>query len=123
MERRTKPDAGPLCDEDLELLRYWKYDANITEDKANMLTTQGWEDIKYLAIHYQSAFPSLLENIYSPQKYQFKYLNSERTNASLKAFLEGLFGDHAYDHIVTPSPSKDDLLLHVNTEFAYILTM
>lgn len=113
MERRTKPDVGPLCDEDLELLRYWKFDGNITDDKANILTTQGWEDIKFLAIHFQSAFPNLLENIYSPPKYQFKYTTSDRTNDSLKAFLEGLFGDHAYDHIVTPQPLKDDLLLQV----------
>lgn len=113
MERRTKPDIGPLCDEDLELLRYWKFDANITDDKANVLTRQGWEDLKYLAIHFQSAFPNLLENIYSSQKYQFKYTISDRTNDSLKAFLEGLFGDHAYDHIVTPLPVKEDLLLKV----------
>lgn len=113
-DRNTQPATGKLCDEDLELLRNWHLDANVTEDKSNALVEQGWDDLRQLAIRYQLAFPNLLENIYSSQKFQFKYTDSDRTNDSLKGFLEGLFGDQAYNHISTPVPTEEDLLLKVS---------
>lgn len=39
-KRRTKPDYGALCDEDLEILKNWHWNPNITGDYAEYLTTQ-----------------------------------------------------------------------------------
>lgn len=114
MERGTQPENGALCAGDIELLQNWNFDANITDAMANMLTEQGWDELRHLAKHFQSAFPNLLGNVYSPQKYNFRYTISDRTNDSLKAFLEGLFGDQAYNDISTPLPLEDDILLKVN---------
>lgn len=118
-ERRSKPDSGALCDEDIELLKNWRWYPNITEDRGGDLTGQGWDDLKFLALNYQSAYPRLLENIYSPPKFRFRYTTSDRTNASLKGFLEGLFGDHAYDHISAPAPLEKDMLLKPYEECAF----
>lgn len=110
-ERRTKPDEGALCDEDLELIKNWNWNPNISGDYENFLTVQGWNDLKYLAINYQRIFPNLLENIYAPEKFLFRHTKRQRTEASYKAFVEGLFGDKAYDHIQVPQMPDQDMFL------------
>lgn len=121
LEPGTKPENGPLCNNDLDLLRNWKFDTSITEDKANMLTTQGWNDLRYLANHFQTMFPNILEKNYTTHNYKFRYTTSDRTNDSMKAFQEGLFGEKAYEHILTPLPLKDDILLKVNLNLFQLL--
>lgn len=65
----------------------------------------------FLGIRLQRSFPSILENIYDRNKFQFRYTNTQRTEASYKAFVEGLFGPNAHEHInVQPPPSNDTLL-------------
>lgn len=39
-KRRTKPDFGALCDEDIEILKNWHWNPNITGDYAEFLTAQ-----------------------------------------------------------------------------------
>lgn len=39
-KRRTKPDFGALCDEDIEILKNWQWNHNITGDYAKFLTAQ-----------------------------------------------------------------------------------
>lgn len=67
--------------------------------------------MKFLALYYQRIFPNVLDNIYSREKFQFRYTKTERTEASYKAFVEGLFGDSAWQHITIPPPSEQELLL------------
>ncbi len=45
-----------LCAEDLEQLKNWRLDNNMTEEYENYLTLQGWNDLKYMAIDYQREF-------------------------------------------------------------------
>lgn len=49
----------------------------------------GWEELKFLAIRFQRNFPKIFENIYDPNNYLFRYTNTQRTEASFKAFVEG----------------------------------
>lgn len=56
-------------------------------------------------------FPNILENIYDQQKFQFRYTNTQRTEASFKAFVEGLFGENAYRYVKVPPPASNDTLL------------
>lgn len=39
-KRKTKPDHGALCDEDIEILKNWHWNPNITGDYAEFLTAQ-----------------------------------------------------------------------------------
>lgn len=52
-----------------------------------------------------------MENIYDQSKFQFRYTNTQRTEASYKAFVEGLFGENAHQHINVPAPLPNDPLL------------
>uniref|UniRef100_U5EX79 Multiple inositol polyphosphate phosphatase 1 n=1 Tax=Corethrella appendiculata TaxID=1370023 RepID=U5EX79_9DIPT len=109
--RRTKPSQGALCDEDLELLQNWRWNNNVSVQYESYLTEQGWNDLKFLALHYRGLFPSVLQPIYDRSRFLFRHTNTERTEASYKAFVEGLFGDRAYENIqLPPIPPKDYLL-------------
>lgn len=55
----------------------------------------------------------MLENIYSPEKFRFRHTHIQRTEASYKAFVAGLFGDEAWEHIQVPPKTETDLLLKV----------
>ncbi|XP_058461709.1 multiple inositol polyphosphate phosphatase 1 [Malaya genurostris] len=109
--RRTAPDSGRMCSDDLELLREWRWDSNITVNYESFLTTQGWNELKFLAKREQDRFYEVMSSQYSKEHYLFRYTKTQRTEASFKAFVEGLFGDNAYSNInVEPSPNDDTLL-------------
>lgn len=64
-----------------------------------------------------------MENIYDPEKFLFRYTNTQRTEASYKAFVEGLFGENAYQHIQVPAPlQNNDTLLRVRTKIFLYFT-
>uniref|UniRef100_A0A1B0DD06 Multiple inositol polyphosphate phosphatase 1 n=1 Tax=Phlebotomus papatasi TaxID=29031 RepID=A0A1B0DD06_PHLPP len=109
-KRRSKPDQGALCDADYNGIKNWRWNVNLTGEYDNFLTAQGWNDLKFLAKHYQRSLPNVLPNIYTPDKYKFSHTNVQRTEASYKAFVEGLFGENAYQH-VTLSQDNDDSFL------------
>ena len=104
------PTEGPLCDADLKLLANWNWDANITEDLGDFLTVQGWNDLKGLAEFYKKQFPGMFGE-YSPEKFHFRHSNTQRADASYKAFIDGLYGDNANERIPNPPvPERDTLL-------------
>ncbi|XP_059613076.1 multiple inositol polyphosphate phosphatase 1-like [Phlebotomus argentipes] len=109
-KRRSKPDTGALCDADYQTIKNWRWDSNLTGNFDNYLTVQGWNDLKLLAQHYQRIFPNLLPNIYTQDKYLFRHTNIQRTEASFRAFVEGLFGPDAYQH-VSLAPDDNNVLL------------
>lgn len=109
--RKSKPDRGPLCDRDLSLLRVWQWNNNITDNYDQFLTQQGWSDSRSLALDYQHSFKQLINNIYAPSDFLFRVTNTQRTQATYKAFVSGLFGDGAFEHVkLADTPEKDYLL-------------
>lgn len=110
-DRKTKPDKGPLCDQDLELLRDWRWQTNITSSESEFLTIQGYQDMQTNAKYYKNLFSELLTNIYTPEKFKFRYTNTERTNSSYHAFIDGLFGPGSNERISIPPPPNPDYLL------------
>lgn len=103
-----------MCEPDLKLLKNWHWDKNVTADFSEFLTFQGWDEIKFLAIRYQQAFPHIMESIYDREKFLFRHTNTQRTEASFKAFVEGLFGPRAYEHVHVDPPAMNDTLLRVS---------
>lgn len=53
-------------------------------------------------------------NIYTPEKFRFRHTHTQRTEASYKAFVEGLFGEGASEHVQVAPKTSPDLLLKVN---------
>lgn len=104
---------GTLCQQDLQLIREWKLDTNITESIAEYLTLAGWMELENIASRYQSAFPSLLPSTYSRSKYLFQHTDTQRTQGSFRAFVDGLFGYNEYKNVVPEPLAAQDLLLKV----------
>ncbi|XP_055601964.1 multiple inositol polyphosphate phosphatase 1 isoform X2 [Uranotaenia lowii] len=109
--RRTAPDVGRMCPDDLELLRLWHWDRNITSNFDSFLTVQGWNDLKFMAKRYQDRFYEVFSGQYRKERFLFRHTDSQRTEASFKAFVEGLFGDGMSEYIKPePEPTDDKLL-------------
>uniref|UniRef100_A0A1B0CIG3 Multiple inositol polyphosphate phosphatase 1 n=2 Tax=Lutzomyia longipalpis TaxID=7200 RepID=A0A1B0CIG3_LUTLO len=109
-KRRSKPDTGALCDADYHGIKNWRWDSNLTGNFDNFLTSQGWEDLVLLAKHYQRILPNVLPNIYTSDKYLFRHTGIQRTEESFRAFVEGLFGVNAYQHVTLPPDNNNTLL-------------
>ncbi|KAJ8943260.1 hypothetical protein NQ318_017277 [Aromia moschata] len=95
-QRRSYPDKGRLCREDYDIFRRWRWNDTVTPDKENTLTNQGVEDMKLLARRFKSKYPQLLQQSYDERSYYFQYSNSDRTQSSYQAYIEGLFGSDAF---------------------------
>lgn len=113
MKNRRK-GKGTLCTDDFTLIRDWRLDANMTAAYAEFLAVAGWNELKNIAMRYQLAFPTLLPTTYSREKFLFQHTDTQRTQASFRAFADGLFGYNGY-RLVSPEPiPQPDLLLRVN---------
>lgn len=104
-----------MCDEDIELLRQWKWDDEIGSDEAQILTTQGWEDLKLLAQKLKRNFPHIFDGEYKSADFVFKYTVTQRTKESFEAFAAELFGKEELDRIEAESSEEhENILLRVN---------
>lgn len=124
---------GNLCEHDYNLIKNWKYNANsshiscdLTKPQVNQFLThfkiifqtyiyqsQGWNDLKHLAMSYQTMFPTLFDPIYTPQAYTFGHSSAQRTRSSCAAFSEGLFGSGMMQWYSAIHFFTDNLLLRV----------
>lgn len=64
-----------------------------------------------MAIDYQRAFQDLIETEFSKEKFRLGFSNTQRTEASYKAFVEGLFGENADSKINTQPEGNNSILL------------
>jgi multiple inositol-polyphosphate phosphatase / 2,3-bisphosphoglycerate 3-phosphatase len=102
---------GTLCRQDLALITDWKLDNNLTANYAEFLAVAGWNELKNIATRYQRVFPTLLPSTYSRSKYLFQHTDTQRTQASFRAFADGLFGYNGYLQVIPePIPTRDLLL-------------
>ncbi|XP_063240305.1 multiple inositol polyphosphate phosphatase 1-like [Bacillus rossius redtenbacheri] len=95
-----------LCWEDLEALRRWNF--TVRMDQESLLTLQGRDDMKFLAMRFKTRYPGLLERPYSVGMYEFRYTVKERTKQSAEVFSRAMFG-HSSIHFM--EPTENDTLL------------
>lgn len=69
--------------------------------------------MKQLGKDYKEAFPEFISNEYSAEKCLFCHTGLQRTEASFKAFVEGLFGSESYKNITLDPHTEPDPLLTV----------
>lgn len=112
IKNHEKHGSGHLCKEDLEGLKAWELDPNVTEDKAKYLTKQGELDLKELGARFKKYFPELfrLDSDLPTDKYKFRSTDTERTVASMDYFINGLFGNVSLNNTEVV-PVKQDILL------------
>ncbi|XP_043479163.1 multiple inositol polyphosphate phosphatase 1-like isoform X2 [Leptopilina heterotoma] len=111
ISNHREKQMGHLCESDLKNLENWKLDDNVTDNMTELLTPQGENDLKGLALRLKAAFPELLTTINnsSTNDYVFRSTKTQRTEKSMSSFIERLFGNK---NAVTPEnvPNNDTLL-------------
>lgn len=103
-------DSGraTLCRQDVELIRNWIRNPNITLENGEINTVAGWTAMQNIATRYQQFFPAVLPNIYSQQRYFFRHAFTQRSQASIRAFADGLFGENTWPFVeFEPVPEND----------------
>nr|CAI5819599.1 unnamed protein product [Callosobruchus analis] len=95
-QRSSYPNRGRFCIEDYNLLKRWRWNDTITEDKGHSLTQQGIEELKILARRYKTKFSQLLSGGYDERSFFFQYTSADKTHDSYQAYIEGLFGSDAF---------------------------
>lgn len=101
---------GKLCELDFEKIKSWHLDPNITIDKSQYLTVSGWNEIKNIAKRYQIRYPNLLPANYDRNKVKFRHSDRQRTQASIKAFADGLYNGN-FKQISVEKIAKPDTFL------------
>ncbi|XP_053687588.1 multiple inositol polyphosphate phosphatase 1-like [Sabethes cyaneus] len=107
----SKVDSHTICPSYLKRLETWQWNSSITLDRESYLTEQGWNDLKSLAKRMKKRFPKIFSKRYSQANYLFRHTNTQRTEASFKAFIEGLFGPDADGSIKAECEPNEDTLL------------
>lgn len=100
-----------LCASDIQLLRNWQFNPNITRDVAGHLTAAGWNEMEALAQRYKAAFPTIFSATYSTQDYLFRSTGDQQNEFSLRAFADGLFGLNGHEQIQFEDIPQPDLFM------------
>ena len=79
-----------------------------------MLTVAGWNIMLGIAHRYQMAFPTLLPLSYNRNNIRFRHTTAQRSQGSIRAFADGLFGWNAFERVVFEAVPEQDLLLRVS---------
>lgn len=109
-----KLSTKPLCADDLELLKQWKWNFSITADQGYGLATEGFAELREIGERFQQNFPNLFVDKYDPKRFHFQHTDTERTRLSFRSFAAGIFDESAYEKISAEPPTKQaDLLLKV----------
>ncbi|XP_068230848.1 multiple inositol polyphosphate phosphatase 1-like [Palaemon carinicauda] len=107
--KANETGKGELCAQDASNLEGWSLGAlNVTW--ASILAPEGERELRELAVRYKSSLPDLLDYPFSNESFKFRYTDSQRTEASARAYAEGLFGD-AGSTIYMPKPLDPDPLI------------
>lgn len=69
--------------------------------------------MRKIAQNYKRIFPTLFDTNYSTKNYHFLHTNTQRTEASYKAFVQGLFGKINSEKIQKPILPEKEFLLKV----------
>lgn len=103
-----------MCIRDVENLRNWELNQNLTAEAESLQTVAGWNTMLGIAHRYQNAFPTLLPLTYNPSNFRFRHTDRQRSQASIQAFADGLFGSNAFERVVFDSVPERDTLLRVS---------
>ncbi|XP_076651099.1 multiple inositol polyphosphate phosphatase 1 [Halictus rubicundus] len=113
VKNHKKNGSGHLCKEDVEGLKAWELDPNLSEDKSKYLTKQGELDLETLGARFKKYFPQLLRldsDDLPADRYKFRSTDTQRTVASMDYFINGLFGNVSLNNTEVVPLEQDTLL-------------
>jgi hypothetical protein len=103
-----------LCADDFNLIRDYVVDSNVTIENESLLTVRGWNSMMNLAQRFQNSFPTLLPSDYNRTQFLFRHTFRQRSQGSIRAFTDGLFGGNAFERVVFEDIPVQDTLLRVS---------
>lgn len=87
----------------------------------SMNTVAGWMAMEGIGRRYQQFFPNILQPFYTQQRYLFRHAITQRSQASIRAFVDGLFGFNSWQNVIfEPIPHQDTFLRPIDYCPAYI---
>jgi len=78
---------------------------------ASLVTISGQMALENIASRFQSVFPNIFPQSYSPNLFHFRHTDTPRTNASIRAFARGLFGAAGAESVVYEDVPANDWFL------------
>jgi len=119
--RNVDEGRTTLCKQDIELIRNWVRDPNITLEWQRTPTVAGWTAMKNIARRYQERFPQLLSNVYNRNQISFRHTQHSDATGSIRGFADGLYGDGRFSSVEFKSvPVPDDWFLLPETCTDYV---
>lgn len=112
--RNYQAGRTTLCANDFNLIRDWRANSNITLENADLLTVSGWNIMQNLAQRYQNAFPTILPRVYNRTQFLFRHTFRQRSQGSIRAFADGLFGGDAFQNVTFENVPDQDTFLRVS---------
>ncbi|XP_031619129.1 multiple inositol polyphosphate phosphatase 1-like [Contarinia nasturtii] len=107
-KKNTQPKYGAMCDRDLILLKKWKWNRNITTEYDEHLTVQGWNEVKYIAQRFKELFPTIFKTSYDKERYLFRYTDTDRSESTFQAYVDGLFGPELDTKSIEVPPGEEN---------------
>ncbi|KAK4014322.1 hypothetical protein OUZ56_026848 [Daphnia magna] len=104
-----KAGRGSLCKDDIKNLEKWKFHADV--DDGELLVKEGFKELKGIGDRFQHRFRTLLTRPFVNSSYIFQHTDTERTNASARAFAKGMFGKKNIGDVFFQKSSTPDTLL------------
>lgn len=109
--RNYEAGRTTLCRQDFELIRDWVQDDNITEEVENVNTAAGWSAMENMGRRYQQFYPTILPSTYTRARFFFRHTDRQRSQGSIRAFADGLFGSNRWSDVTFEDvPARDTLL-------------
>ncbi|KAL7290240.1 hypothetical protein TKK_0015943 [Trichogramma kaykai] len=112
--RNFENGRSKLCAEDVEIIKGWKWNEE-QNDNEDVLTKQGYKELFDLAKRLQAYYPELLrvDPVHVNRKdFELTATTTQRTQASLTAFMEGLAGNISLLRPEIPLENDTLLLMH-----------
>lgn len=100
-----------MCRQDFEALRDWTIGAFFNQQNAGLITEGGELAMHNIARRFQQAFPDILTETYNANRFHFRHTETARTNASIRAFATGLFGQAGAQNVVYEDVPERDWLM------------
>ncbi|KAG4073781.1 hypothetical protein HA402_001005 [Bradysia odoriphaga] len=111
IENNYNAGRTTLCRQDFEAIRNWTRGANFNQQNASLITEAGQLAMENIARRFQQVFPDILTETYSADRFHFRHTESDRTNASIRAFAAGLFGQAGAQNVVYEDVPERDWFL------------
>lgn len=100
-----------LCKQDIDNIRTWTINPNVTVGRNSELVETGWNELKGVGERFSNAFPTVLPSVYNESLFFFRATDRQRTMASLQGFADGVFGE--WRNVQFAAITDPDLLLRV----------